>query len=452
MKKALYLLAATALLASCNQEVLVDPNTPNPQPEVSRSIGFETFVDKATRATGTGTNCTALNDYYTTFHVYGWKTVGDDVTCVFDNIPVEYFTEDEQGSVVYDEADEKPSNEWTFKSNSWYYQNIRYWDKMASHYLFSAFTPTPSGVSFNCTNKGLIEIGSKDSPVTVDSKNLMTTPATALAYTGFDKDYMTAQMKYERPATTTGTYILDPVALNFSHLQAKLNIRVKLDPSMKTAQDISIQKIQVHNLGDKAYYTNAANTGISGWTLYQEEATEEMSGTTNTEGGEVPTAASKDYVPTVVGPYSLNNATKNYNGFYVLEQLIIPQTIAKFTPSESTTSTSEEGGENAGENTEAEGSEEDDNTSTESATVAIPVSLTEYTQACVYVEYTIGNEKFKSFSPLANIFIGKGAATAYDFEGGMQYTLNITIGPKPIEFTAVVSEWETEINGDLPMD
>ena len=72
MKKAFYLLATVALMAGCTQgEVLVD--TENQTTEVARSIGFETFVDKATRATGT--NSTALNDFYPTFHVYGWKTV-----------------------------------------------------------------------------------------------------------------------------------------------------------------------------------------------------------------------------------------------------------------------------------------------------------------------------------------------------------------------------------------
>lgn len=378
MKKAIYLLAATAFLASCNQEVLID--TPDVEPTASRAIGFETFADKATRADAN--NSTALNFFYPTFNVYGWKFVGNEVTCVFNNIPVEYFAEDKQGTVVYKEADQKPTVEWATFATGWYYENIRYWDKMASKYQYSAYAPASATNAVNCASDGLITIGTATAPVTVDGKNLMATPATSLAYKGFDLDYMTAQA--EAQPSTDAADMSTPVALNFKHLQAKLNIRIKLDASVKTAQDVSIQKIQVHNLGDKGYYTNDASaTGtVSGWTLG---------------------AATATYIPKVETPYSLNAAT-NYDNHYVLEQLIIPQTINKST--------------------------------TDSP------SLDEYTEACVYVEYTIGTEIFKSYTPLANIF---STDATYNFEGGKQYTLNITVGPKPINFTAEVTEWADAI-------
>ena len=377
MKKAIYLLAATALMVSCNQEVLVD--TPEPQPEAPRRIGFETFVNKATRA-----NSTALNDFYPTFNVYGWKTVGDETTCVFDNIPVEYFTTDAAGTVVYTAG--KPSDEWPVSdpfAAGWYYENIRYWDKMASQYQFSAYVPAAASDVVACTADGIIKIGTDAAPITVEGKNLMATPATALAFTGYEYDYMTAQ-------STTAT---SPVALTFKHLQAKFNVRIKLAESVTTAQDVSVQKIQIHNLGDKAYYASNATGAavVDGWTL----------GT--------PTAT---YIPKVETPYSLNAAT-NYHNHYVMEQLIIPQTIAK-------------------------------------STAASP-SLTEYAEACIYVEYTIGTEVFKSFTPLANLFIGSAADESYTFKAGNQYTLNINIGPEPIEFTAEVATWAdaTEKNQDI---
>ena len=378
MKKAIYLLAATAFLASCNQEVLID--TPDVEPMAPRAIGFETFADKATRADAN--NSTALHDYYPTFNVYGWKFVGNEVTCVFNNIPVEYFAEDKQGTVVYKEAEQKPTVEWATFATGWYYENIRYWDKMASKYQYSAYAPASATDAVNCASDGLITIGTDTDPITVDGKNLMATPATSLAYKGFDLDYMTAQA--EAQPSTDAADMSTPVALNFKHLQAKLNIRIKLDGSVKTAQDVSIQKIQVHNLGDKGYYTNDASaTGtVSGWTLG---------------------AATATYIPKVETPYSLNAAT-NCNNHYVLEQLIIPQTINKST--------------------------------TDSP------SLDEYTEACVYVEYTIGTEVFKSYTPLANIF---STDATYNFEGGKQYTLNITVGPKPINFTAEVTEWADAI-------
>ena len=172
--------------------------------------------------------------------------------------------------------------------------------------------------------------------------------------------------------TATAKDPVGNVSLNFKHLQAKFNIKIHLDPSITTAQDVTMQTIEVHNLGDKAYYvSNAADAAgtVSGWTL----------GT-----------ASDDYVLRTPSAYSLNGG---YSGRYVLEQLIIPQTI-------------------------------------QAASGDMP-SLQEYAEACVFVAYTIGQEGFYSYMPLANIF---GSTGNYKFEGGKQYTLNITVGPAPIEF------------------
>lgn len=455
MKKAIYLLAATALMASCNQEVLVD--TPEPQPEAPRLIGFDTFVDKATRAEDLNLyNSTALNDFYNTFNVNGWKTVGGETTPVFKDVTVEYFTADAQGSVVYKEDEQKPSDEWAVADPfvaGWYYENIRYWDKMASKYQYSAYAPSTASADVDCTSDGVIKIGKATAPVTVDPKNLKATPATTLSFTGFDKDYMTAQADAQPSADAAD--MSSPVSLIFKHLQAKLNIRIKLDASVKTAQDVSIQKIQVHNLGDKGYYTNDASaTGtVSGWTLGAATATADEAGDTDDSGSTDDTAGdnsgaadnenatNSEYIPGIATAYSLNNATKNYDNHYVLEQLIIPQTITKYTEPTPTAAEGDEG-------STGDGSDEGDGQGSDGATpavVTLPVSLTEYAVACVYVEYTIGEETFKSYTPLANIFT---TADTYNFEGGKQYTLNITVGPKPIEFTAEVTPWENEIHGD----
>lgn len=373
-------MAALALLASCGpNDIMIDEL--DPQTEAPRRIGFETFVDKATKADAN--NSTALNDYYPTFNVYGWKTVGSDVTCVFDSIPVEFFTTDTAGSVVY--TDGKPSDEWTFAANSWYYENLRYWDQMASKYQFCAYVPAAASANVTCTADGVIKIGSETAPITVEGKNLMASPDTILAYTGFDYDYMTATSAAET----------SPVSLNFQHLQAKFNIRIKLASSVTTSQDVSVQKIQLHNLCDKAYYVSDS-TGtevVDGWSL----------GT-----------ASADYVPKIDTSYTLNNATKNYHNHYVLEQLIIPQIIAK------------------------EASKDP--------------SLSEFTNACIYVEYTIGSEIFKSYTPLANIFGSDDANSSYTFEAGNQYTLNINIGPEPIQFEADVAAWADAVEKDEYID
>ena len=212
-------------------------------------------------------------------------------------------------------------------------------------------------------------------------------PQTELAFTGFKYDYMTA----------TSKVAASPVTLNFQHLMAKLNIRIRLDESITTAQDVRVMTVAVHNLCDKGYYTNETGVGVTGWRL---------------------TEPSSNYVPMVDKGFSLNTtkADDNFHNHYVLEQLIIPQTIF----------------------------------AVDATTTQIP-ALSEYEKnACIYVEYTIGKEVFKNFTPLANIF--SSTETSYKFEGGKQYTLNITVGPAPIEFEATVNEWADEIEAEHKMD
>ena len=73
MKKFLFLgIAATAMFASCTNDEMVEMN---PQ----SAIGFETFVDKSTRAAEDVTK-TNLN----AFEVYGWRTKGATTEQIFD--------------------------------------------------------------------------------------------------------------------------------------------------------------------------------------------------------------------------------------------------------------------------------------------------------------------------------------------------------------------------------
>lgn len=376
MKKVVSLFVIALLMVSCNQEaVLVE--TPEVTPEVARPIGFDTFVDKSSRAAGE--NSTALNDFYPAFSVYGWKTVEGTTTPIFENYSVSYVDD----AAMYEK---NYAAEWGEEFVAgWYYKNLRYWDKMASAYQFCAYTPSQASANVACSAEGTITIGTADKPVAVDEMNLLfERPQKELAFTGFKYDYMTA--------VSTATAAVGKVSLTFQHLQAKLNVRIKLDDKVTTAQDVRVKTIEIHNLSNKGYYTNAAGVGVTGWTV-------------------IP--ASDDYVPAVYKGFSLNTDKEddNFNEHYVIEQLILPQTIKK-------------------------------------ATSAEP-SLSEFTEACLYVEYTIGNEVFKSFSPLANIFT---TADTYDFEGGKQYTVNVIVGPSPIEFTVQVSEWADAIDEDKEMN
>ena len=69
----------------------------------NKPLSFAAYADKVTKSG----NSTALNDFYSVFSVYGWKAVqkedGSDTEYkpVFQNIPNEYFTVDDNGAVVY---------------------------------------------------------------------------------------------------------------------------------------------------------------------------------------------------------------------------------------------------------------------------------------------------------------------------------------------------------------
>ena len=353
---------AAAMLASCAQTGLVEEIAEEPQ----KAIGFSTFVDKATRA-----NSTSLDHFYKTFNVYGWKSIdgGTNWQNVFDNVTNECFTSDVAGSKVYTSG--KPSKEWTVTdpfTKSWYYEGIRYWDKLATNYQFCAYAPIDATGQVGATPEGNITIGTETNPITVDGKNLQESPTDELIYTGFDYDYMTA----------VSTIKNAEVNLEFTHELAKLNVKVKKDDSYKSSQTLYVSTLQILHLNNKGYFVRNA-TPSKTWTV----------STPSTEGTFAMGSGYK---------YLANPGTDNGN--FVIEQLLLPQTIIK----------------------------EDVNSGTD-----------EFDEACVHITYTIGTEVFDGYYALSNIF--DPSAAQFSFEGGKEYTLTITVGPNPIHFTPSVTEW-----------
>ena len=377
MKKSLFVIAACVMvLSSCSdnetlREAVSTENVP---------FTFAAYSNKATKADSHNN----LDFFYKTFNVYGWKKLATGWVSdpVFNNTTNEYFAADGNGTVIYLATDGKTvSDEWKTTQGdpafpAWYYEGIRYFDKMATDYQFCAYAPIAASAEVKCDNTGVITIG-KDNAITVESTNLMATPATSLAYTGFTKDYMTA----------TSTAKASAVSLEFSHELAKFNIQLVLDNSVTTLQDVIGKELSIKHLKGTSYYeSNKENADgyLSGW---------------HTPTGEIA------YSLTGVGGngYKMNGTTAgtdNFSGYYVMERLMIPQTAAK--------------------NTE-------------------DCQLAEFAEPCVYVKYTIGSEVFEGHYTLANLFAG--SAADYDFLGGNEYTLTITVGPKPIYFTATVATW-----------
>ena len=393
MKKSLIIAVAAIALASCSN------NDSFKQDVASENIpfSFSAFSSKSTKADSHNN----LNFFYPTFNVYGWKKVNNNWINVFNDVTNEYFAEDGKGTVVYPTSGSlKVSDEWgtiqgTPAFPAWYYQDIRFWDKFATDYQFCAYAPIAATSQVACTSDGVITIG-KTTPVTVDTKNLMATPATELAYTGFDYDYMTA----------TSVAKTSAVSLVFSHELAKFNIKLALDNSITTKQDVVVNEVSLLNLNGTSTYESDKETAtgyLSGWATPTTEITYQVKGVGDATTG-----------------YKMNGqtaGTDNFDGYFVMERLMIPQTTDKAV----------------------------DSTSGD----AIECQITEFDEACVYVKYTIGSEPFEGYYSLANLFLGSSTDSEYNFEGGNEYTLTITVGPKPIYFTTSVTTW---VNHDAEID
>ena len=387
MKKSyLMIVAAAALFSACANEVIVDKTAMKTQ---DQPFTFSAYANMVTKA---GTNSAKLQDFYTVFGVYGWKTVNGSAKEVFKNIPNEYFAADEAGTTVYTGG--KPSDEWSFAAG-WYYENVRYWDKLASGYEFFAIAPyeavTPTySVSAGDYN---FSIGSTSSRYDISTeKNLALSgspavPQGALSYSGFNKDYMIA----EKSIATTSD-----VQLIFHHILTKLNVKVQKDNSYKGKQELKVNKLTIGNLAKQGnfVYNNSGMT-VNGW---------------STTG---------KYDIAIESAYSLTAAT-HYSGKYWIETLIFPQTAT---------------------------------------CMATEPQSSELSGLYLYIQYQIGDEVFDAYYDLAYIFDSElsdgsegGDAGTFEFKQGSQYELTLTVGPKPIHFDAKVSTWTTETAASLTVN
>lgn len=422
-KSCLILIAAAAMLAACSdsdtyKSVVKEQNT-------VQTLSFSAYADKVTR----GSNSTALNDFYTVFGVYGWKTVDGAVVTnpVFSNHPNEYFVNDVKGDVVYDGTDEKPSQEWaitTFSLPAWFYEDVRYWDKMADKYEFFAIAPYEATPTYT-VNPGDNNIAIATSSAKYDietEKNLALqgtspVPQAELAYSGFNKDYMIADKKVVTPR---GTVTTEDVQLVFHHILTKLNVRIKKSDNFIGQQVLKVNKLKIANLAREGYFEYNTNMTTNGWTK------------------------SEKYDIDITTEYPIANATPNFNNNYWIETLIFPQSSQCMLP---------------GAQANANG----------------------LSNLYLYIQYQIGTDVFNAYYDLAYVFdnaLAPTVATSYDasdekviegikeigdpktynndggefeFKQGSQYNLTLTIGPDPIHFDAEVFEWTT-VNQDLSID
>lgn len=396
MKKSyLMIAAAVALFTACSEtdtfKDAVSEN--NPQP-----LSFSAFAGKNTKAKGE--NSASLQDFYDVFSVYGFKTVqradGEKKETVFGNVPVEYFAEDKAGDPVY--VGSKPSTEWvraneTF-SAGWYYEEVRFWDKMADSYEFFAVAPyVESGEYAVEAGDNNVKIKTAASPYVISTeKNLAIVndvpKSQQLSYCGFNRDYMVAS-KIEK--TKANNALTGKVDLEFKHILAKLNIKIKLGDSYIGSQELVVNELKVNGLYKQGYYVG--NTDLSGWIVDPDEK----------------------YARDIDADYSLTDETTNYSEYYWLETLMFPQTAT-------------------------------------CKVKGIQPTATGMDDMYLYINYHIGTENYEAYYDFAAIWKANAEVNdTFSFAQGNEYNLTITVGPEPIKFTASVVAWDTTNNKEISM-
>lgn len=382
------LVAGATIVASCSDSTKL--NNVDHQTVQNEKIGFVTYSEKATRADET--NSVNLYDFYKVFDVYAWKTAGGVEQSVFSHDPVEHFTDDTQGTVVYATAPAKPSVEWgninDTQYKGWFYKDVRYWDKLATSYNFYAIAPyevTPSPALHIENGDDNITIGADNDRYKVSTeKNLAIVNDTITEgkkYFGFNKDYMLAESNPTK---------FQLVTLNFHHILTKLNVKITLRDTYKGSQPFTIRDLKIAGLEDEAYFDYTTSMTTNGWSTKS--------------GSSYDLHIDRDYILKNV-PDSVADTTE-YSGFYWIQTLVFPQTLTCSA---------------VGAKTEAPAGK------------------------YLYIEYTIGDETFKAYYDLAYVFKNTLEVNGtYDLAQGSEYTINILVGPDPIVFDAKATKWALE--------
>lgn len=270
-KNYLFLAAAATMFTACVQSDLVSEI---PQ-ETPQAIEFETFANKATRATENSDESyieNDLNNHHTNFIVWGYKNISDKK--VFNGVTVSY------------------NNGWNYATES---VDKVYWDKTATRYDF--YAAAPATTSFWTLNNNNTEDNTDDYITTaqfvVAPHNAASYQATTDATKSFEKkgvtDLMIAAENYLEKGV--GDVPANPVDLNFIHILSRLNVTVKASINNVTVKNITVGNIKSTGSFDE----NDLATGVTlaegthtRWTLVTAEtegvtATPFVAYTTKTE-------------------------------------------------------------------------------------------------------------------------------------------------------------------------
>ena len=192
MKKLLILSAAVLSAVACS-------NTYEVKPAPEKAIGFGTWAETLTKARAAGASTFGSGD---SFKVEGFKTLSGSPVTVFDDVEVS-----------------------TTDGSTWTYDNTRFWDSNATSYTFFAVSSPNTVLTF--ASDGTIA-------------------ATAVTFSGENNDILLANSVDVAPP-----YSSAPVALNFKHIGALVDLKVKKSATLNTAT-VAITGITLEGVSDEA--------------------------------------------------------------------------------------------------------------------------------------------------------------------------------------------------------
>ena len=396
-KRHLIILAAAALTACTNQEVLTDALSNNNSAQ--SAIGFSSFSEKSSK--GNVNDPLRLEYYHNSFVVYGTRqdVKNASIYSVFGELAQKPDTLNGETCRYLDDDIDVDINlgDWRYKWN-------RYWNKQ-SRYGFVAYAPAsannPLRYFYHKANALIGDPLNKfitSTPYVLQGTNLQSPATYAPKIKGFtveaggDLDLMVSDTVMENGSnhSTSNGGVNGKVHFQFRHILAKFNVNIvkteAVQKSTVTMKEIRIEGLKDCGSYDESRYVSTLDTVISGWTA-------SYSTTPST------------YVIRYTGEQALSDGSypqgvyKKGAPIYFIESLIMPQQI------------------------------------------------TAPDQVKMYITYTIKENKDGAPTQEFNdqeIDLYNIAEYNHEFLDGFNYTLNLTVGPDLIMLDPYVTDWDPE--------
>lgn len=242
IKKYIFLAASALTLASCTSDDFLGDTPGNVQSNTS-AINFDGGAGKITRTTQTGAD--AAKTLGNSYVVYGYKTVNDVPTTVFDHYTIKWKglkDKTESNTQGWEYVGQNPNSLSSLTTGA--EQTIKYWDYSATQYDFVAF-------SFGTAKQG-------DGEGEVKATAVTTTPKLSYTLTGavndlakcFIADRITANPTVENKKNNLLVAYKDNVQFNFRSLSTKVTMGIYETIPGYSVKDVKFYSSDKNKLDD----------------------------------------------------------------------------------------------------------------------------------------------------------------------------------------------------------